>query len=205
MLTVGYVGGLNFVSPLEKVINVTLSYEITSVTRITEVFLNGTAPYETIYTILGLSKEIYNRDFIANINIIGLKAPQGTDIFYVPESYINGLMDVSKIDYVEKILAINLGLVPVNLSLTNLMETIKETIKSLTNLDIEVAVMENSAVEKVSSVDHAIYMNKVNNLSARTPTYKELYFELKEKYDDLWKITNNLNGAIEINVIDKTI
>lgn len=205
MLTVGYVGGLNFVSPLEKVINVTLSYEITSVTRITEVFLNGTVPYETIYTILGLSKEIYNRDFIANINIIGLKAPQGTDIFYVPESYINGLMDVSKIDYVEKILAINLGLVPVNLSLTNLMETIKETIKSLTNLDIEVAVMENSAVEKVSSVDHAIYMNKVNNLSARTPTYKELYFELKEKYDDLWKITNNLNGAIEINVIDKTI
>lgn len=73
MLTVGYTGGLNFLTPLEKVIDVSLVYEITSVTRITEVFLNGTKPYETIYSILGLTTEIYNRDFINNINIIGLK------------------------------------------------------------------------------------------------------------------------------------
>ena len=204
MLTVGYTGGLNFLTPLEKVIDVSLVYEITSVTRITEVFLNGTKPYETIYSILGLTTEIYNRDFINNINIIGLKSAQGTDIFYIPESYINGIADATKVDYVEKILAINLGLVPVSLKLDNLLDTIKETVKSSTNLDVDVATMDNSAIEKVDAIDHTIYMNKTKYLSARTPTYRELYFSLKEDYDNLYKIVDNLNGAIEINVIDKT-
>ena len=174
MLTVGYIGGLNFLTPIEKVIDVSLAYEITSVTRITEVFLNGTQPFETIYSVLGLTSEIYNRDFINNINIIGLKSVQGTDIFYVPESFINGIADATKIDYVEKILAINLGLVPVSLNLDNLLDTLKETIKSSTNLDVEVATMENSGIEKVDAIDHTIYMNKTKYLSARTPTYKEL-------------------------------
>ncbi len=205
MLTVGYIGGLNFLTPIEKVIDVSLAYEVTSVTRITEVFLNGTQPFETIYSVLGLTSEIYNRDFINNINIIGLKSVQGTDIFYVPESFINGIADATKIDYVEKILAINLGLVPVSLNLDNLLDTLKETVKSSTNLDVEVATMENSGIEKVDAIDHTIYMNKTKYLSARTPTYKELYFALKENYDDLYKIVDNLNGAIKINVIDKTV
>lgn len=204
MLTVGYIGGLNFLSPVEKVIEVSLTYEITSITRITEVFLNGTQPYETIYKILGLTQDEYNRDFVANVNIIGLKSPQGTDIFYVPESYINGIADVTKVDYVEKILAINLGLVPVGLDLINLEDSLKETVKNLTNLDVQIATIENSGIEKVDSVDHAIYMNKVNNLAARTPTYKELYYTLKEQFDTLWKVENNLNGAIQVTVLDKS-
>lgn len=204
MLTVGYKGGLNFLSPIERVIDVTLVFEITSITRITEVFLNGTKPFETIYTPLGLVSEIYNRDFINNVNIIGLKSMQGTDIFYIPESYISGVADSTKIDYIERLVVINLGLVPMSLSLDNLTFTLKEDVKLLTNLDVETAIMDNSAVEKIDLTDHKIYMNKVNNLAARTPTYKELYFKLKEEYDNLWKVTNNLNGAIQVEVIDKT-
>lgn len=204
MMTVGYVGGINFLSPLEKVIDVTLSYEITSVTRITEVFLNGTQPLETIYKPLGLTQENYNTDFINNIFIIGLKSVKGTDIFYVPESYTNGYSDATKIEYVGKVLAINIGLVPVKMDLSNLFFRLKETVKEYTNLDVEVSYIENSAIEMVSKEEHVIYMNKVNNLSARTPTFKELYFALKEDYDNLWKVTNNLNGAIEVNVIDKS-
>lgn len=204
MLTVGYKGGLNFLSPIERVIDVTLVFEITSITRITEVFLNGTKPFETIYTPLGLVSEIYNRDFINNVNIIGLKSMQGTDIFYIPESYISGVADSTKIDYIERLVVINLGLVPMSLSLDNLTFTLKEDVKLLTNLDVQTAIMDNSAVEKIDLIDHKIYMNKVNNLAARTPTYKELYFKLKEEYDNLWKVTNNLNGAIQVEVIDKT-
>lgn len=204
MLTVGYKGGLNFLSPIERVIDVTLVFEITSITRITEVFLNGTKPFETIYTPLGLVSEIYNRDFINNVNIIGLKSMQGTDIFYIPESYISGVADSTKIDYIERLVVINLGLVPMSLSLDNLTFTLKEDVKLLTNLDVQTAIMDNSAVEKIDLTDHKIYMNKVNNLAARTPTYKELYFKLKEEYDNLWKVTNNLNGAIQVEVIDKT-
>ncbi len=204
MLTVGYQGGWNFLSPIERVIDVTLVFEITSITRITEVFLNGTKPFETIYTPLGLVNEIYNRDFINNVNIIGLKSMQGTDIFYIPESYISGVADSTKIDYIERLVVINLGLVPMSLSLDNLTFTLKEDVKLLTNLDVQTAIMDNSAVEKIDLIDHKIYMNKVNNLAARTPTYKELYFKLKEEYDNLWKVTNNLNGAIQVTILDKS-
>lgn len=205
MIDTGYIGRINFLSPTDKLLDGDLEYEVTSRTRITEIFVNGSQPFETIYTPLSLSNEIYKRDFINNVYILGIKSTMGTDIFYVPESYIGGPLDIIGVKYVEKVLAINIGKVPVDLSLDNLFFSLKELVKEKTNLDVEVAFITNSAVEIVDETDHIIYMNKINNLAAKEPTFKELYFELKEKYDNLWKITNNLNNAIKIDVIDKTV
>lgn len=204
MITKGLKGKFSFASPVNNVLDEDLEYVVTSIVEITEAFVNKTKPFETIYTPLNIGVELYNRDFINNVNIIGLKSSTGTDYFYVPESFISGTPDTSRIKYVEKILAVNIGKVPVDLSLENLSTIIKEVILELTNLNVEVASIENSGIELISEVDHQIYMNKINNMSSRSLTYRELYNDLKEKYDELWKINNNLNGAIKISVLDKT-
>lgn len=204
MIAIGFKGKFKFASPVDNVLDEDLEYEITSIVKITEAFVNNTKPYETVYVPLKISLELYNKDFINNVNIIGLKSSTGTDYFYVPESFISDVPDISGVKYVEKILAINLGKIPVDLSLDNLTEIIKEVILDLTNLQVEIKSIENSGIELVTEIEHQIYMNKINNLSSKSLTYRELYNDLKEKYDALWKITNNLNGAIKVSVLDKT-
>lgn len=203
VLTIGFTGKFTFKSPVNNVLDEDLEYEITSIRRITEVFVNEEVPYDTIYVPLSIAKEQYNLDFIANVNIIGLKSSRSTDYVYVPETYISSTPIITGVKYVEKILAINLGKVPLTLSLDNLTLSITELIKENTNLNTTVLTIENSGIELVTEIDHQIYMNKINYMGNKQPTYRELYFELKEKYDALWKVTDNLNNAIKLTLTEE--
>lgn len=203
-LTIGFKGKFTFKTPVSNVLDEDLEYEITSIRRITEVFVNEERPYDTVYVPLTLTKEQYNNDFVNNVNIIGIKSSRSTDYFYVPESYIASTPIITGVKYVEKILAINLGKVPVDLDLGTIKTYITDLITEKTNLITTVVEIENSGIELVKDVEHEIYIRKINHMSNREPTFREMYFELKEKFDDLWKINDNLNNAIKVTVLDST-
>lgn len=205
VMNVGNNGNFSFKTPVDSKIDETIVYEVAAVRSIVETFISGVSPFETIYEPLGLAKEVFDEDFRNNITIITLKTFGGSELIYVPSSYIIKYPDTSGIKYVEKILAINLGKLPVDIDFSGLYDSIKEVILEQTNLTVEIAVVDNSAIEMVDEVDHIIYMNKINNLGNNALTYRELYHDLKIKYDEIWKITDEVNKNIKVTILDSTL
>lgn len=75
-------------------------------------------PYIEIYTPAGAQESDYSRDLENNVPIISFQVTGTSTIFRVPFTYVSGLLDVSNIEYINKLIVIDLGKVPASLDTT---------------------------------------------------------------------------------------
>lgn len=75
-------------------------------------------PFVDIYTPAGASEADYSKDLENNTPIISFQVTNTNTIFRVPFTYVIGLLDVSNVEYINKLIVIDLGKVPTSLDTT---------------------------------------------------------------------------------------
>lgn len=206
---IGSKGKFSFQSPFDTGTKTDTEYTVYSIRSIRELIDSGEDPLKYIYKNVGLSETEMNKDMEDNIPIVVLSS--GTNSYtYVPANMISSLPDVSGVKYQQKMLAINIGHLPLDYSLDVVKETVKEAVLEMTGIESTVQAIDTSAIKYITTDEHNTYMKlldgrKLSNMSYRT-RYKILntqYETLKDKLDQLEKcvITNNPAGFI---VVDNT-
>lgn len=99
-----------------------------AVRSFTELSKNGVDVYKTFYLPKGVSEEQYRTDSASGVVLVCLRSSTGTFI-YVPSSYILGVPDGNGYAYSQRILTVELGPLPIDLS----TEAIRSDIAALVN------------------------------------------------------------------------
>lgn len=198
MIHTGITGKYSFKSPFDVIDSDTL-YISTSRTPIKEMEANGLDPLTTIYKPRKLENE-FNVDYKNNVYIIGLQKVGGIETIYVPETYITGIPVNDGVKYVEKLLVFNLGLVPEDLDLDNLKETLASEVSSTIGLDVEVKDLNNSGVVVISKIDHLENLALRNDYLSNNKPYRDLYFEALDLLEEKNKIIELVNTGVKIAI-----
>ena len=199
---IGSKGKFTFQSPFDTGTKKDTEYTVYSIRSIRELMDSSEDPLKYIYKNVGLSETDMNKDIEDNIPIVVLSS--GTNSYiYVPANRISTLPDISGVKYQQKMLAINIGHLPLDYSLDVVKETVKEAVLEMTGIESTVQAIDTSAIKYITSKEHTTYMKliagrKKSNMSYRT-RYKILnnqYESLKKKLEDLEKciIFNRLSG-----------
>lgn len=193
----GLKGEFKFKSPVsEKVPK--MVYIVTSIRSIKELEDSIEKPLETIYAPIGLNKVHMEEDIKNKIDIIVLTDPTGVNYTYVPLDMISEAPKVDGVPYADRMLAVNLGKLPVDLDLSNVMDIIKDKILTITNMKVDVAVLNTSGVELVDEVDHELYMRKIEHGGQREESFESKYKKLEKVHKTLIKHTELINKGLYI-------
>lgn len=91
-------------------------------------------PYSEIYDPAGITQDEYKKDVIDNISIITLRFRDNKDVvryIRVPANYISEISDTGTVEYISKMLVIDLGMLPVDLDVAKLSQGLTENISYL--------------------------------------------------------------------------
>ena len=210
---IGSKGKFSFKSPFDKEAKKDTEYIVYSIRSIKELIDSGEDPLKYIYKAVGLTETEMNQDLEDNIPIVILSG--GTNSYlYVPANRITSLPDISGVKYQQKMLAINIGYLPLDYNLDVVKETIKEAVLEMTGIESTVEAISTSAVKYITQDKHTAYLKlidgrKKSNASYRT-RYKILettYNKLKTKLDELEKcfVSNNPTGFMPVDDQDTDI
>ena len=204
---IGSKGKFSFQSPFDTGTKKDAEYTVYSIRSIRELIDSSEDPLKYIYQNVGLSETEMNQDIADNIPIVVLSS--GTNSYiYVPANRITALPDVSGVKYQQKMLAINIGHLPLDYSLDIVKETVKEAVLEMTGIESTVQAIDTSAIKYITSDEHDTYMKlidgrKKSNMSYRT-RYKILnnqHETLKKKLEELERclISNNPTGFVPVD------
>lgn len=199
---IGSKGKFSFKPPFDTITKSDVEYTVYSIRSLKELIDSGEDPLKYIYQKVNLTAEDMNNDLTNNIPIVVLSSSTNS-YDYIPANMITSLPEITNIRYRQKMIAINVGYLPVDYSMDTVKETIIEAVKEMTGIESTVQVIDTSAIKYIAEDKHKTYMQlldgrKTSNMSYRT-RYKILnttYEKLKEHLNKLEKcfVDNNPTG-----------
>lgn len=205
MININTRGRFTFKEPVNSVVAKDLEYRVVAIRTIKELIDTDDDPLKTVYNPIGLSEDVYREDVKNNINIITLSPVDGNTYNYIPESYIVGAPVITGNKYAETLLAINLGKLPIDLDITILTDEIKDIVKELYGLEVQVVKTNTSAVEIMSDIDHELFSRKLKYATFDKETIRVKYNKLLELYNKKYEYTELVNDSLGIKLEDGTI
>ena len=189
-------GKFTFASPFDSLVDNNKEFTIHSIRSLLELQKNEDSPLETIYLPVGLTQADFNNDLTNNINIV-VFTTDGCEFFYVPENRVLSLPQLNGVRYQEKILAIHLGNIPIDLDLTVVKDSVKSIVNDALGIDSKVEEVLASAVNIVDKQDHDIFMALLNNNKTVTKSDKTLYLETLALLEEKQQLIDNLQEVIK--------
>ena len=172
-------GSFTFSAPFDAIIPNDQELTVTSVRSIPELEQSSVDILNTIYIPNNMTEDEYNQDVVKNIPIVFLVNKGGTT-YTVPANKINTIPDITGVKYQEKILAINLGPIPVITNLDKAKEILKQDVYDVLGIDSDVQAINSSAVILMTKEEDAIYTQLKNNRASINKSYRTRYLETKE-------------------------
>jgi len=184
--------------PFSTLIPPQTRYTVKGVRKLSEIIASGEDPFEKYYNIVGVTKDNYDLDVVADISIVVLSSETGQWL-YVPATSIISYPDVNGIVYTSIVLAISLGPVADIDSLSPLKTSITNTVRDSLGLNSEVQeitvsppaivpytqhlLIQNarSALKVTVMSDRAKYVSTLAQLTAATARIVELENYIKSK------------------------
>lgn len=192
-------GSFVFAPPFDKIIDMSREYTVTGMRSLVELFNNGEKPFDMIYKPVGLTETDFNNDVINNVPIIVLST-EGCDFLYVPANRITSIPMISGVKYVEKILSLSLGNVPLDLDLTLLSNTIVDVAYEIVGIKATVTENRSSSVFLVTESEDTIFRTLMKNRASVDKSYKTKYEELKLILAEKDKKITMLETCIKKNI-----
>jgi len=172
-------GSFTFSAPFDAIIPNDQELTVTSVRSIPELEQSSVDILNTIYIPNNMTEDVYKQDVIKNVPIVFL-VNEGGVIYTVPANKINTIPDITGVKYQERILAVNLGPIPVITNLDQAKEILKQDVYDTLGIDTEVQVVNSSAVVLMTKEEDAIYTQLKNNRASINKSYRTRYLETKE-------------------------
>ena len=172
-------GSFTFSAPFDAIIPNDQELTVTSVRSIPELEQSSVDILNTIYIPNNMTEDVYKQDVIKNVPIVFL-VNEGGITYTVPANKINTIPDITGVKYQERILAVNLGPIPVITNLDQAKEILKQDVYDTLGIDTEVQVVNSSAVVLMTKEEDAIYTQLKNNRASINKSYRTRYLETKE-------------------------
>lgn len=189
---IGSKGQYIFLEPFNTSLYQEQELEVVSVGYIKELEDKKIDVLKVIYNIIGLTNEDYLDDINNNIPIVTFMSSNGSYL-YVPADRIQGMPDSSGVKYQERIIAINLGLIPLETDLDSLKENIKDLVYDNFGVTSSIKEVHSSSVVLIDKVKDTAFRKLLENKRTNNLSYRTRYNQLKKQYDDL----NNLYTRLE--------
>ena len=144
-------------APFDTLLSSGVSYRSIGVRKIADLIAKGEAdPWESYYKPYGIDASVYQTDVAQDVCIVTLQSDNGTAI-YVPTSYIVSFPDSSGMTYISTILGVDLGAIPVAMSLNNIVLMIQDLVRDTIGIDTQVETATVGEKTQVSSDSYASF------------------------------------------------
>lgn len=197
--TVGTAGKFEFLAPFIAASDT--EYTVVAVRSFVELEKNGISVFDIYYQSSGIAKDIYEASVRRDGKIISLRDGSG-QIRYIPDEYIASAPDIGGVKYEQKILAINLGPLPKDIILEELIAGIGEYVTGLVGVVSTINLGTIQTIGLVTEDQHAtLEAARLGRIASPETSLNEairLRTELdnmKRQYSTLFTLAKN-NGLI---------
>jgi hypothetical protein len=173
-----------FSEPFNTIIPSNQIYVVTSIRSLVELYNSNEQPYDTIYKAVGLSEADFKADVDANIPIV-VFSTTGNELFYVPGNRILSMPDISGVQYMEKVIAIPLGPLPLDYDLSLVETQVQEVVYNTVGVNSVAKTVLASAVILYSEDQDATFRALLAHKKTVDKSHLTMYLELKVRYDAL--------------------
>lgn len=201
--SIGMKGLIKFKPPFDKE-EYKKKYEVIAIRDLIDYYNNGEDPLNNIYLRFDLTEEDYNNDIENKVPIITLRA-DGNKLTYVPANRILSLPQVYGVEYQQKVLSINLGMIPESINLSDIQSDIQDLVKDSLGIKPVVQTVPTSAICYKTEEEHKAFISlfdknpNVQNYKSYKTKYLQLaqdYTEMKKDYDLIQKFLVQNAGAL---------
>lgn len=163
------VGRFTLKSPLDTLLRDDINYKVISIRTIKEMLESDEDVLQFVYLNQGLTKDNYESDIINDIPIITLISPDNS-YYYIPANLLSSIPDITGIKFRNKIIAVNLGIIPDDTDLNYLKDEIHDLILSMYGKEPNIEIVDTSQAIIYSKEDYDTYKatRKANIINADT-------------------------------------
>jgi len=153
-------------------------------------------PYGDLYLLAGISEVDYKKDLLDDVSIISFtfKDSRGIERFVrSPINYIESISSITNIEYINKLILIDLNKLPNEVDTTIFFEELKDFIETRLGILPNIKEVSVGSVELVDNIEHETRETIRKNM---VTVYKTLNVKLEEitlKYDQILERLNNMN------------
>ena len=194
---IGTKGRFKFKEPFNTVLVDNNIYTVESIRSFNNLLDTGIDIYETVYKPYGLTEEDFNRDLVDD-NVVIVELMDEEEKYYtIPSNYIVSVPNINGVLYRDKMLVVDLGYLPDKYDFTEVKTNVKDLIKMLVGVDVEVNVIDASPTIMLTIDQHKT--NEAERLSV-IQNEDNVYVKLKkceEKVEEASEIIKGLELVIE--------
>lgn len=188
---VGTEGIYRLRAPFGALMRQNTSYRCDAVRRFSELFEQGSEPFEEYYRPHGLSQATYESDVSAGAYIVALVSNSGHWV-YVPSTYIESYPNQGGIPYRGLVLSIPLGPVPMSMDTASVRASLQNLVRDTLGIQAQAQVVAVTEQQNLALADHnALQANREHNIrtsvtdSAKAREWEGKYRELLQRYQEL--------------------
>lgn len=191
---IGTKGKFEFKEPFNKNSN-KQEFSVHAIRSIQELIDSELNPLEYIYKPVNLTETDMEKDREAGVPIIVLSS--GTnEYFYVPANKLSSLPNISGHKYQQRMIAINIGHLPLDYNLDSIKEVIKDSVMENMGISSTVEVIATSAISYVTDEEHNKFMKLLDGRKTNNQSYKTRYKILLETYNKLVAKVKQIENCI---------
>lgn len=191
-------GLFKFAPPFDSLINTKQELTVNSVRSLVELADSEETPLDTIYKSIGLTEAEFQSDLDNDVPIV-VFVTEGKEYIYVPANRVLSIPKINGVKYQEKIIAISLGNIPIDLDLTLITDTIKNDVRDIIGVESEPKIVLGSAVAVIDIDEHNQYEALRTNSKSVFKSYRTQLLELQEEHNRVLNIKNELEKYIKDN------
>lgn len=161
--------------------------------------LNFIDPYTNIYAPVNISEYEFKDDYINNVPIVTFKHVTETarSVYVrVPLSYVAGGDNVLEVPYINKLILLDLGYLPLSQDLSTALTELTDTLSGLTGVTAEVKEVAIGDITLVAKEEHDIRVAVNNNAKTVHKSTKLKLLELQAAHDQLLNRLTQLNISL---------
>lgn len=197
--SVGSKGIFNFKDPYNTEDYRNVELEVTGIRSLGDLTLSNLDPYQTIYAPNQISKEQFLQDLKDNVPIITFQASNGKSAF-IPANKVSTYPITNGIKYQERVMAIALGPLPVEMNLDKVKSIIQDDIYAELGIKSNAQEVKSSAVALITKEEHEKFQKLLNGRKKEEKSYKIRYEELLQTYNAMKTQFDALNKCIKVNL-----
>jgi len=191
-------GVFKLAPPFDIIIKEEQEFTVHAIRNLVELDASEENPFDTIYKPVGLTEVEYQNDLDADIPVV-VFVTDGKEYIYIPANRIISIPKINGVKYQEKVLAISLGNIPIDLNLDAVKEVIANDVESMLGIKSNVKVVNASAVSVIDINKHNEFKALRENTASVFKSYRTRLKELQELYNKREIIINELEKYIKDN------
>jgi len=167
-------GKFKLAPPFDNILSDMAEYSVTGIRNLNEIMADD--PLKNIYEPAGLTEDDLKEDIANNIPIVVLLS-SGNEYTYIPADRILSMPTISGLKHQERMLAINVGLLPVNYDLNMLKQNIDEMIYDTIGVETKTEEVLTSAVVLLDDTKTEQLKRLRNNKIKIKKSFRTRYYE----------------------------